>query len=411
MAITPERKLKKAKIDVMRSTLPGLRFWSGIMSIGKTSICDNTPTAYTNGRDEVYGRAFVEMLPTPQLSFVCLHEAIHKGLRHLTVWRVLHEENPQLANMACDYVVNRTIMEADPSETVVQFPRNPDGSRMGLYDPKYDRTWSARMIFDDLKKNPPPPPQGGEGGQGQGSQGQSQGFDEHGWADAKALSAEEEKDLQREIEHALRRGEAEAKKCGAGKGTLPAEVGELLRPQINWKDALREFITQNCVAKDDTTYRRLNRRFHALDLIMPTTYGESMGHIVVGADLSGSMWGGDPSDMQKILSEFVGIARMVNPEHVDLLYWDSHVAGHEEYKRGDYENLANVMKPKGGGGTDPTCVERYLKEHNIKPDCIVMLTDGEVFDQWGSHWPAPILWVVCDNPKVTAGTGKTVHVN
>ena len=163
MTITAERKLKKAKIDVMRSTLPGLRLWSGIMAIGKTSISDTTPTAYTNGRDEVYGRDFVEMLPVAQLSFVCLHEAMHKGLRHLTVWRKLFEEDASLANQACDYVVNRMIVAADPTESVVQFPRKPDGTKLGLYDPKYDHTWSARMVFDDLKKNPPPEG-GGEGG-------------------------------------------------------------------------------------------------------------------------------------------------------------------------------------------------------------------------------------------------------
>ena len=59
----PERKLKKAKIDVMRSQLPGLRLWAGLMSVGKTSLCDKAATAYTNGRDEVYGTAFVEALP------------------------------------------------------------------------------------------------------------------------------------------------------------------------------------------------------------------------------------------------------------------------------------------------------------------------------------------------------------
>ena len=398
--LTAERKLKKAKIDVMRSTLPGLRLWAGVMSIGKTSIDESgrTPTAYTNGRDEVYGIDFIDRLPVQQLSFVCLHEAMHKGLRHLTTWRKLFEENQQLANIACDYVVNRMIVAADPTESVVQFPRNPDGSRHGLYDPKYDGM-SAKQVFDILKKDPPP-----EGG------GQGQGFDEHGWDDAQTMSADEQKALQKEVEHALRRGEAEAKKCGAGKGDLPAEVGQLLRPQINWKDALREFITQNCTAKDDSSYRRLNRRFHALDLILPTSYGESMGHIVVGADLSGSMWSGDPSDMQKILSEFVGITRMVNPEHVDLLYWDSEVAGHEEYKRGDYETIASAMRPRGGGGTDPSCVERYLHENKIKPDCIVMLTDGHVFGQWGSNWPAPILWVVSGNSSATAKTGKTVHI-
>ena len=136
--MTPERKLKKAKIDVMRSKLPGLRMWSGIMSIGKTTICDNTPTAYTNGRDEVYGRAFIESLPTPQVSFICVHEAVHKGLRHLTTYIKMFKKNARIANIACDYVVNRIIVKADPNETVVQFPRYPDGTRMGLYDIKYD---------------------------------------------------------------------------------------------------------------------------------------------------------------------------------------------------------------------------------------------------------------------------------
>jgi len=334
---------------------------------------------------------------------------MHKGLRHLTTWRPLFDKNPALANIACDYVVNNMIVKADPNESVVQFPRKPDGSRLGLYDKKYNGMSAAqifRLLEDEQQSNP-------SGGQGQGDGGEGghgEGFDEHGWNDAQALTKDEQKELQREIDHAMRRGEAEAKKCGAGKGDIPAEVGQLLRPQINWKEALREFITQNCTSKDDSTYRRLNRRFHALDLIMPTTYGESMGHIVLGGDLSGSMWSGDPSPMRKILSEVVGITRMVNPEHVDLLYWDSHVAGHEEYKRGDYENMANVMRPRGGGGTDPRCVEQYLKEKDIKPDCIIMLTDGEVFNQWGSNWPAPILWVICENPTITAGTGKTVHV-
>lgn len=404
--MTPERKLKKAKIDVMRSTLPGLRLWSGILAVGKTSLCDKTPTAYTNGRDETYGRAFVDLLPHKQLSFVVLHEGMHKGLRHLTTWRSLFEKNPRIANIACDYVVNRMIVKADPQEIYVQFPRNPDGSRMGLYDTKYDGMSAAqifRLIEDEEKQT------GKQHGEGEGGSG-SQGFDEHGWGDAQEMPKDEQDALQKEIEHALRRGEAEAKRCGAGKGDIPAEVGQLLRPQIDWKQALREFVVQNCTVKDDSSYRRLNRRFHAFDLIMPTPYGENLGHIVVGGDLSGSMWVGNPSPMTKILSEFVGIARMVNPEHIDLLYWDSHVAGHEEYKRGDYESIANAMRPRGGGGTDPSCVERYLKENGIKPDCIVMLTDGETFGQWGNNWPAPILWVIVDNPKVESKTGKTVHV-
>lgn len=402
--LTPDRKLKKAKLDVMRSTLPGLRLWAGLMSIGKTTLDDSgdTPTAYTNGRDEVYGKEFVEQLQVPELSFVCLHEAMHKGLRHLTVWRKLFDENPQLANAAADYVVNRMIIQADPDEVVCKFPRTPDGTRMGLYDAKYNGM-NVKQVFDLLKKEC-------EGGGGGGSGSGGQGFDEHDWEDAKALPAEERAALEKEIDHALRRGEAEAKKLGQGSANLPAEIGELLRPKIDWKQALREFITQQCAAKDDTSYRRINRRFHALDLILPTAYGETLGHIVVGADLSGSMWCGDPSDVQKILSEFVGIVRTVKPQHVDLLYWDSRVVAHEEYKPGDYEHIEKSMKPRGGGGTSPSCVSTYLKEKSIKPDCIVMLTDGHVGTDWGQGWPAPVLWLIVGNPKTDAAIGKTVHM-
>jgi hypothetical protein len=53
---TAERKIKRAKIDIMRCNIPQLRMWGGIMMIGKTVVDDKTPTACTNGRDEFYER-------------------------------------------------------------------------------------------------------------------------------------------------------------------------------------------------------------------------------------------------------------------------------------------------------------------------------------------------------------------
>jgi len=408
----PDRKLKKAKIDVMRSQLPGLRLWAGLMSVGKTSLCDKTPSAYTNGRDEVYGTAFVEALPVSELSFVCLHEAVHKGLRHLTTWRKLFESDHQLANQACDYVVNRIIVKADPNESVCKFPRNPDGTRMGLYDERFDGM-SAKQIFDILKKEQ----DGGQGGQGanqkQGS-GAGQGqpsFDEHGWDDAKDMDKADRDALEKEIDHALRRGEAEAKKCGAGKGDTPAEVGELLRPAVDWRAALREFFNSHCAAKDEATWRRLNRRFVGMDVYLPSMHGEALGHAVVGADLSGSMWAGNPSPMSRIFTEMVEIAKTTKPEKLDVLYWDTAVAGHDSFTQGDYDSLLSQVKPKGGGGTSANCVPTYMHDNKIKPDCIIMVTDGEVFGNWGSNYPAPVLWVIVDNPTVEAPTGKTLHVS
>jgi predicted metal-dependent peptidase len=398
----PERKLKKAKIDVMRSQLPGLRLWAGLMSVGKTSLCDKTATAYTNGRDEVYGTAFVEALPVAELSFVCLHEAVHKGLRHLTTWRKLYEADHELANIACDYVVNRIIVKADPTESVCKFPRNPDGTRMGLYDERFDGM-SAKQIFDILKQE-----QGADQKQDSGA-GQPS-FDEHGWDDAKEMDKADRDALDKEIDHALRRGEAEAKKCGAGKGDMPAEVGELLRPAVDWRAALREFFSSHCVAKDDATWRRLNRRFVGMEVYLPSMHGESLGHAVLGADLSGSMWSGSPSPISRIFTEVVEIANTTKPDKLDVLYWDTEVAGHDSFTQGDYDGLLSKVRPKGGGGTNANCVPKYMHDNKIKPDCIIMVTDGYVFDNWGSNYPAPVLWVIIDNPKAEAPTGKTLHV-
>jgi len=55
---------------------------------------------------------------------------------------------------------------------------------------------------------------------------------------------------------------------------------------------------------------------------------------------------------------------------------------------------------------------RYLKDKKIEPECIIMLTDGEIYD-WGNDWDAPILWVICNGYRgksITAPVGKTVHI-
>ena len=154
-------------------------------------------------------------------------------------------------------------------------------------------------------------------------------MDDHDWEGAQDLTEEQQKELEREIDDALRRGEIEAKKAGAGKGDLPAEVGQLLRPEIDWRQALQEFITRNCVPDDLSSYRRPSRKYawHA-DVVLPVRDGESLTNLVVGADLSGSMWVGDPPDIKRVFTEIVSVANMVKPQQLDLLYWDYEVAGH-----------------------------------------------------------------------------------
>ena len=394
-----ERKLKKVKINLMRN--PMFALWSGIMMVGKTSVVEGIPTACTNGRDELYGAEFVTKLDEKQLGFVVLHENMHKGLRHMTTWQKLRAEDPHLANIAMDHVINLMIMEMDPNEQVIAMVRREDGTPMACYDTRF-KGMNTKQVFDILKQEKKDNPDGGQGGEG---------FDEHDWDGAKEMTADERKELEREVDQALRQGQIAAMKA-TGKGGLGVnrELGDMLQPQIDWREALREFVSATCNAKDASSWRRVNRRMLSQDVYLPTLVGEKVGHIAIGVDTSGSI-GAD--ELSVFLSEVKAIVEEVHPDKIDLIYWDGAVAGHEVYDMATMSNLVSSTKPVGGGGTDPTCMMRYLKEHNIKPECIIQLTDGYIGD-WGDEWDAPIMWVITESRhtsgRIVSPVGKTVHI-
>jgi predicted metal-dependent peptidase len=396
-----ERKLKKAKISLMRE--PKFALWSGIMMIGKTEVVDDMPTACTNGRDEKYGRKFVKERTDKELAFTVLHENLHKAFKHLTTWRKLWEEDPELCNYACDYVINLMLVNMDPNEQFIAMPRK-DGKIMGLLDKRFAKM-NAKQVFDILKQEKKDDKGGNGGGSGDPTSDGGGAFDRHDWDGAKELSEEERKELEREIDQGLRQGLMAAKKAGHGTGDLDRLVGDMLTPSVDWREQLREFVKSICNAKDASSWRRVNRRFLSGDTYMPTLVGERVGRIVVGIDTSGSI-GGDA--ITRFLSEVKAIADEVHPEKLDLLYWDDSVSGHEEYDEGNMSTLVESTKPRGGGGTDPRAVMNYVNNRNMQPECIVMLTDGEIRD-WGNEWSAPVLWAIVGG-GITAPNGKSIEV-
>jgi predicted metal-dependent peptidase len=401
-----ERKLQKAKITVMRN--PKFALLQGVMMVGKTHVRDDIPTACTNGRDEMYGRAFVKKMSDRELAFVIAHEAGHKMYRHLTTWTKLHKENAQLANQAMDYVINLMLKDLDPNESVIAMPRYAEdtghpkakkGDFMGLVDERF-RGMNTKQVYDILKEEQE---ENGGGGSGDGD-----GFDEHDWEGAEGLSDEEKKELAREIDQAIRQGLiAHQKNIGKGGAGLDRELEDLLAAKIDWREVLREFVKATCSNKDTSSWRRVNRRFLSTGMYMPSMIGEKVGHLVVAIDTSGSIGG---PELAEFLSEVKSIAEEVNPECVDLLYWDGQVAGHEKYEGSEVSNIVSSTKPRGGGGTDPSCVSKYLRDENIKPECVIVLTDGYV-PNWGDEWTAPTMWVISGgNTSAVSDHGKTIYL-
>jgi len=395
-----ERRLKKAKISIMRN--PEFALLSGLMTVGKTRVDEDVPTAATNGRDEVYGRAFIKSLDDKELAFVVMHETMHKMYRHLFVWRKLWDENPQLANMACDYVINIQLVDMDKRQQWIAMPMKA-GKAIGLVDARF-RGMHAKQVFDILKEEKKG--EGGSGGGEGGNKGEGE-LDAHDWEGAKELGEEAKKALERDIDSAIRQGLiAERKVAGKGTGGLSRELQELLEPEVDWREVLREFVTTTCSAKDASSWRRVNRRYLASDIYMPSLIGEKVGHLCIGVDTSGSIGGQELADF---MSEVKSIAEDVHPDRVDLMYWDGEVAGHEEYDSVTVPNIVSSTQPKGGGGTDPRCVHKFMCEKNIKPQALIMLTDGCIGD-WGNEWDIPVLWVIAGNARTTAPMGKTIHI-
>ena len=413
--LTAEQRLERAIVEIMHND----RYFAlaGVLMIGKREVVDDLPTAATNGRDEFYGRKFVDSLNDAELRFLVLHECYHKLYRHLHTWRHLYDEYPRLANMACDFVINIKLVDDNAHDGFARMPMR-DGKQIGLCDAKYRDMDSARvynLLKEEAESGDDEGDDTGEGdgqgdgrGRGKGGTGipndSDGGLDSHDWEGAQGLSDEENKALERDIDEAIRQGALVAGKTGSG-GNRDLEA--LMTPKVDWREALREFINTTCAGSDYSTWRRPNRRFVSSGYYMPSGVSERVGELVIAIDTSGSIGG---VELAKFLSEVKGICDTVHPDAIRLLYWDTEVCADEKYEGAEIDNLTSSTKPEGGGGTMVECVPAYITQHSIKAQAVVVLTDGYLGGSWGT-WTMPVLWCIVNGSKEVADVGKTIHVN
>jgi len=380
VTITEEQRIEKAMCSLMGE--PYLLALCAVMMLGKRTIDDKLPTACTNGVDEKYGRKFVKDCSDMALRGSVLHELGHKMYRHLTTWEHLWKINPRKANVAADYVVNLWVQELIDSG--VKASMDWPAPAMCLYDIKY-KGMSVQQVFALLPDD----------------DGDDDGMDDHDWESAQGMTADELQELAEQIDSALRQGEMAAKKAGDGTGL---DLGKLLTPKVDWRVALREFISATCAGSDYATWSRPNRRYIGAGMYMPSGVSQQVEELVVGVDTSGSI---DGAALREFLSEVAGICDQVKPRTLRLIYWDHAVQREELYSTDTLGTLASSTTPRGGGGTDAACVADYLREKNIKPQAVVMLTDGWVYS-WG-RWDVPVLWCVIGSKQVPP-VGRVVYV-
>jgi predicted metal-dependent peptidase len=305
--------------------------------------------------------------------------------RHLFVWQALWKESPELANIACDAVINTQYLYGKPGLDFVEG---------GIYMPEYRDAdvWNVKAVYDDLKKQAKELPQSGH--------------DQHDWEEADQVSEADAKDIEVQVDNALR----QAALAGSIGASMPRSITEMLVPEVDWKSLLAEFFKSACSGSDKQTWRRPHRTYVAYDLYIPAPYSENIGRVLIAGDTSGSV---DDRMLSVIMGYMQQLVNETQPSGVDIAWWGSKVVGVDSFERGAMDSLASVVKPVGGGGTSPACITEWMKKEN-KDDyvCAVIITDGEFYgDSVGEWGDLPTLWLVVNSrPIPNIPVGQTVQV-
>jgi predicted metal-dependent peptidase len=409
-----EKRIELVHVSLMREKK--FAFFAGLFMVGATTVTDSKITAGTNGRDAVYGREFVDSLTDKELAFLVMHENMHKCYRHLTIWKALDDIDRNITNAACDFVINVQLYDMDPEEKFIAFPRSKaTGEREGLFDEQY-RGMDTKQVFDILlKKKKEKGGQRGRKVKGDGTNRQpvdmfddedgDVGFDNHDWDGAKQLSEEDKKQLDREVEQAIRQGGIYAGKFG---GNTPREIGELLNPKVDWKEVLQRFARSNIRDRDSISWRKAHRNFLWQDIILPSILGKRVKYLLLGMDTSGSVEG---QLLTEFLSEMNALVKSVGIDRLDIVYWDAEIQAHEIFT-GGVKDIVHRTNPKGGGGTNPDVVVDLIVEKQLKPDAIIMLSDGYMHtnkEKWAVI-TKPTLWCIIGNDNYEVPNGQKLVI-
>jgi predicted metal-dependent peptidase len=357
------------------------------------------PTAATDGRHFYYNHAFIKALRPAEVEFLFGHEVLHVVYDHM---ERRGDRDPQLHNIAADYVVNQELVTAKVGELITTVP--------ALYDRQYTG-WSSEEVYDHLFKNAKKiniqdlldqvlddHMDGDDEGEGEGD-GENNGDKKR--PGRPSLSEEEKKAIRDEIREAVINA---AKQCQAGQ--LPAGVQRLIKeltePKMNWRELLRQRIESTVLS--DYSWLVPSRKGWELDAVIPGMVVDQQIDVCVALDMSGSI--GD-KEARDFLSEIQGIMQQFDGYRIQVWCFDTEVYSHDTFTSDDGRSVTEYQI-KGGGGTSFNVNWEWMKANNIEPKLFIMMTDMYTGDGFGDPNYCDTLFIVHGGCDVVAPHGVTV---
>ena len=429
MDMTAKQRLERAMYQL--STHKHYQFFGAILMSGDVHIDTSVSTGATDGLNCYYNPEFILSLTEPELRFLLIHEAYHKMFKHVFVWANLRKRDPMLTNMACDYVINLQIVDMDKPHGFLAIPTWKEGLRagevMGLIDEQFrgmDTTQVFNFLVDENEQDKQDNGTGsgdesGEDGDstesssnqpptGESASGEyakaildrlKEQLDEHKFDETLSEASKEElQDLNEQIDDIVR---SASQLFGGEMGDAMARgIKEALATETPWEDVFKDFVTTHNKDAQMAHWKRHNKKLLGAGIYMPSYYGETSGHIAKYDDTSGSI---SEKARQRSLGALLEIADIVKPTGLELNYWDTKIRGTETYTPDEYDTIADMTKPMGGGGTDPDCVVHDINDklntgvYSEGLECAIIITDGWFYDDLDDSWSAldvPVLWCI-----------------
>ena len=352
------------------------------------------PTACTDGRTIRFNPVFFRMHTEGEQHFIIMHEVMHMLMLHCVRGR---GKDARIFNVAADMVVNGELMRLRGSMQTagINFAAPKDGIfhpeySMNTVEDAYERLLKVnREQSDKIRKKKVAIQKGYGSGQHiihidapddllislSGEEDPSQGAFP-GEADIFLPGTPVETNAEAIEEHIaalIRHAEETAAKSRNPYGSyyIPSQLYSLAESRyLPWKRLLKDFLMDK--ASDDVSYATPERKYLHMDLILPG-HGETeetLENIWAFVDSSGSV---GKDEMSEFLTQLYRIMKEFHCR-MNLAYWDTKVTDIYKNIKGE-QNILNSL-PHHSGGTDINCVYRWIAENKVKPDVMVILTDG-----------------------------------
>ena len=361
------------------------------MHFGLDEKCE---TAYTDGYRINFNPEFLDSLSKTELDFVMMHEIMHVVFKHCFRGR---KTDPFLFNVACDIVVNSNILYSNGMDLSTITLEKYGESMHIAPDEKEGYLYTAEEVYemlikDSIKKG------------GKISVSEEDIFDDHTHWDEPSdeFSVDE---WEKRIVNAA--ASVSSKEGSMGSVPLGVEryIENLKKATIDWKTLLNDFISLEIGDYSFTPPdRRMDGPFFMPDFNDIIELEDDPKEILFMVDTSGSI---DNLQLAEAYSEIKGAIEQFPSLTGYLGFFDSIV-----YKPTPFETVEDVLniKPKGGGGTNFFKIFDYVKELDVKPKAIIILTDGyATFPKEEVREGIPVIWVI-NNDNVTPPWGEIARI-